>query len=965
MASEEDIFSGLSGSTWGKIMVDQFKQGEYSRVIESAPYFPDTKEKIVLQFASGAAAFNPQGTVVAFKKLNEAIGVNKSFQVLSKFLEKDTSTYSQALLQIVDEGSSFNLDKKLIAKSFDVYVGIGTTPQDKVRAFTGLMKNKDLYPKALKYADTFLPQNKKIKTEAASAMIPSLRQTNNLGSISKKIVQLDPGSGFRILGELNSRFKNTGEARVRKVIVDLLDTPGVYKQIHTSDLCEFFVQADPRLLTKLPKAFNVLTQARLDNQQKEALVVKLITTQQPLASIDKVMARFRYPVFDSKNWRAALPQLVRLAAKGPSKEFPKYATIVGASFKSPFEFVASELTELELFNVMFNIDSKVTKWSRQEVISLMILDRPVAHVFHGLMTNANHFEVDEFREHMTLLTSTNPNFLKASEIGKYTTGIDHAKRAILFDLAKPVYPELAEEPLLRSAVFNKYAKMAQQAEGGQRAANPFVNISLPASCGLDAPILLEIALSNRMKHDAQVSEELALANDETVLEVIVAAPGFAFDPREMTKRFVFKKGSEKKFEIKLFPLSLGTQHVEIEFWEIVNKEPVRVGYYKVTTEVSTIKSGEDIVVNPQDAFEPLEEIEFFKKKISGSNPVHVLNVSYSQDKREIRYVFLSDGNVKPLVKKLRSSTAEIEDYLKKLNTFLVEITGKKHSPESLKNVLLNLRGIGETLAEELVDPTILSAIRELQDNDFLLISSDEQWIPWELLHDGRGFFGERFIMSRHPRYYTGQNAGPDPVIVRGHLIGEVSINKIVNVVGGQILAETDAKDLFRRSGLSSEDLPKKTLNDLVAKVGEAHLLHFTCHGHLDPHMLRISGTLNQSDNLLVDSVRLLPVQPGLVVFANACDSTFPTVAFGKFKNFGWQFYLKGASVFIGTLGRVPEEGAMVFSKLLYDELRSAKDNRLGPAMKRAKDQYKATGNNPFWLLYVMFGDPRLQVKFVA
>jgi len=94
-------------------------------------------------------------------------------------------------------------------------------------------------------------------------------------------------------------------------------------------------------------------------------------------------------------------------------------------------------------------------------------------------------------------------------------------------------------------------------------------------------------------------------------------------------------------------------------------------------------------------------------------------------------------------------------------------------------------------------------------------------------------------------------------------------------------------------------------------------IHCTCHGYLDPYLLQFAKEKTRILNLLPETIQRLPLEPGCMVFANACSSTVPLLTFGKFSSYGWEFYRRGAGVFVGTLGAVPTKHAVAFTESVY------------------------------------------------
>jgi hypothetical protein len=188
----------------------------------------------------------------------------------------------------------------------------------------------------------------------------------------------------------------------------------------------------------------------------------------------------------------------------------------------------------------------------------------------------------------------------------------------------------------------------------------------------------------------------------------------------------------------------------------------------------------------------------------------------------------------------------------------------------------------------------------------------------------------------------------------------------VNVIGGglQVGDSKRAGQLFEgvASRVLVSELREKTVAELSTEIATADVIHCTCHGLLNPHLLHISTGSSRTQNLLPETIRLLPLQNGTLVFANACSSAAAALLFGTFNSFGWEFYLKGAEVFIGTLGAVPTKYAIEFAETIYTQLFNTQQPvSIGQALIRARGEAEKK-QNIFWLLYCVYGDPDYVLK---
>ncbi len=495
-------------------------------------------------------------------------------------------------------------------------------------------------------------------------------------------------------------------------------------------------------------------------------------------------------------------------------------------------------------------------------------------------------------------------------------------------------------------------------------------IEFPSECSIEKRVELKIQLTREVQKDTRVKEKIAIPIDldakEAKLNVnITAGKGFAISPQHSQEMNISVDGDSNEVIFSLFPVQEGTQIIEIEFF----KEATRIGYVIVETYVhSYIKRR-----NPN--FMPIGnpvngQILSMESPVNGLNKLstmkinpnkHTLHVNWIDGESKLLYTIYPANRLGQWEKTIPNIQKQIEDDLRNLNAFLTEVVQQGNpSDERWDSICFNLQSVGANLFEMLIPLEVANQIKTWEIGSPIIISTNEQWIPWELMYDGEDFLGKKFIVARYPRISDGKDI-PDKS--RSENKCEREINRIVNVVGGDVPnAEADRATHLFSNFLPMESvhlLSKQSISALVKALPSTDILHFTCHGHLEPHLLQIAGDKNKSriDNLMPDSIKGLPLKIGSLVFANACASTVPVLTFGKFSSFGWKFYQQGAEVFIGTLGAVPVKYAVNFAESVYSELFKPDEQiTIGQAVARAKD-FAANDRNLFWLLYCIYGDP--------
>src|SRR6266566_7026552 len=161
--------------------------------------------------------------------------------------------------------------------------------------------------------------------------------------------------------------------------------------------------------------------------------------------------------------------------------------------------------------------------------------------------------------------------------------------------------------------------------------------------------------------------------------------------------------------------------------------------------------------------------------------------------------------------------------------------------------------------------------------------------------------------------------------------------------------------------LSGKKLEVSNVSDLLGVLKEAkfNLLHFACHNLLggndypgpyillggrrfEPHFLgTLTGKYKQSPPF---------------VFMNVCRSDGGSPGYTSIINWADSFLRTGAGAFIGTLWEVRDETATLFAEHFYQALVSGAS--LGEAMKLARDAIRDKLDDPTWLAYTLYGDPK-------
>lgn len=367
-----------------------------------------------------------------------------------------------------------------------------------------------------------------------------------------------------------------------------------------------------------------------------------------------------------------------------------------------------------------------------------------------------------------------------------------------------------------------------------------------------------------------------------------------------------------------------------------------------------------------------------------------LRVMLSGDKRSLSYYLHSPGgadyNFKPVgtVDLGADPLTFLKNTFDRLST-LAKQTAAARSAELTARNREELADIGHNLYDSLFPADTCrfkqeyaKTIRTKYAGKGLLITSDDPWIPWEMIRpresdeDGRLLYDDAPLCEtfRLTRWLAGRGAPDQVKMAQGTLVAPPD-----NLQAAQ--EETRYFEALWRQqwqisfGDPSAFAPLVSLaqvQDAFARGG-TQLFHFACHGNFntdDPGESKLklgADFLRPSQITGARADGLKRSKP--VVFLNACHSG--RVGFGLTQLGGWaqRFLDLGASAFIGSLWEVNDQLAARFAREFYNRLWGLEgfaQQDLGRAFYEARMVIKAADEaNPTWLAYVLYGDPHGQV----
>lgn len=495
--------------------------------------------------------------------------------------------------------------------------------------------------------------------------------------------------------------------------------------------------------------------------------------------------------------------------------------------------------------------------------------------------------------------------------------------------------------------------------------------------GDESPLLVRLTRSPfaLSRADDKVKVAFGQPDQPEYVEVVVIAHGFSEATATWSRTMAVYVDRDSQPAIFLLRADgdLGEQRVTLDFYHkgrylgsaafvtrIVEQLPNAVGGVIIDTPALAARFVE----------EPPPPADLELRIVRGSRD-NVLHFMLHSTRSGVGYHWKPVGQVK-----LNSGSPQV--YLQKLFAQLSELAAQTvdHLAEEDGRIAVSdIAAIGQQLFRELFPPElqhelwtrILPRRRDASNPDgiisTLLITSDEPWIPWEMVKPYRvdpdsgmeqsaGFLAETFQVTRWL-------AGRSPA-------HQVHVKNASIVAPLHELLYAQREEAYFRQLPARRVQVSNTLRSIadvrqLAQAGGVQLLHFAAHGRFDAQNANLSplslqdGVLTPNDLAGERAAGLRRERP--LVFLNACHTA--RLAFALTGLGGWAERLVAdlnVSAFVGTLWEVNDLLAAEFAITFYDCLLAG--DTLGQAFYTARlhvrDRQPA---NPTWLAYVLYADP--------
>ena len=264
-------------------------------------------------------------------------------------------------------------------------------------------------------------------------------------------------------------------------------------------------------------------------------------------------------------------------------------------------------------------------------------------------------------------------------------------------------------------------------------------------------------------------------------------------------------------------------------------------------------------------------------------------------------------------------------------------------------------------------------VHEALERDAVIqVTSEDFFIPWELLYDGplgaqvevTGFWGMQYIISRTLIREARPGDFAPSLIPSRPRVGVVAYNELMHVAKREIpaLQKLEQQQQIYLSCLHSMDTRKreKDLEDFGNFLREElQIVHMACHAfEQDPLSESYLLVSNEFSITMEDfEVQEFEIEHRPLVLLNACRSG--TISPLHSSNWAVLFWKHGARGVLATEFHVPDWFAAAFIEKLYEELLQKRP--IGEALLAVRRHFWESENNPLGLGYALYSSPSIRI----
>lgn len=254
------------------------------------------------------------------------------------------------------------------------------------------------------------------------------------------------------------------------------------------------------------------------------------------------------------------------------------------------------------------------------------------------------------------------------------------------------------------------------------------------------------------------------------------------------------------------------------------------------------------------------------------------------------------------------------------------------------------------------------------------VTSDEFFIPWELLYVGEldgpvnldDFWGMNYIVSRAIPTDIGDGLLVSPIL-RTALphIGLATCNELSYVVSAEIPAleklQLEHRILLERlRTLHTEQRVEEIREFNVFLRKRVDIIHLACHAYQQHPLSRSFLVVEENFEVSIQdfTVHEFYIENNPLVILNACRTgTMNPLSTANWARLFWE---RGARGVLATEFRVPDSFAARFTPQLYESFLAG--TNIGESLLRTRRHFWETDGNPLGLAYALYSSPSIRIQ---
>ena len=322
---------------------------------------------------------------------------------------------------------------------------------------------------------------------------------------------------------------------------------------------------------------------------------------------------------------------------------------------------------------------------------------------------------------------------------------------------------------------------------------------------------------------------------------------------------------------------------------------------------------------------------------------------------------------------LETLRAFVEEVLNNLDEGRVQRLGATSRDEALSALHINFEGVGIQIANDLLSPQVRALFREAPAGtvvNWVIRDRPLDGIPWELSYDQltKTALQDRIVLVRVPVLIGSEPWSSQPATTAGQADRPAAPARgtLLYILGDEVGRGAEYPQFFDvvraaegkyEVARNFDENGRRPVNivSLYHLSRTANVIHLLCHGMTEDGR---GSYLEIEQNLLgrINPIQVggFNLQPGTLVFVNACSSAAATFSPAGLTTFGGSFIQSGAAAYIGTLAPVTKRLALAFAREFFDA--HLGQGRSVPESVFLARRALAGDPDPTWTLYAVYGD---------